>query len=169
MKGEACEGRRNDSYLSCLLGPERGKDRRKEWSLFPPSTQALFRDMGDTAGSSYGTHMAFTGRELPLLTHTRTQAGVGRKESKYVEHSLGSPPTVSMPWTRRAWPSSAWKELTLQEGGAGSSSGVRGKMGYRAEELICKDVLRYTDRHVFTDRCSMTCLVGSALCWVLEM
>lgn len=23
MKGEACEERRNDSYLSCLLGPER--------------------------------------------------------------------------------------------------------------------------------------------------
>lgn len=71
MKGEACEDRRNDSYLSCLLGPERQARTEERNGHYFHQELRPSQDMGDTVGPTYGTHRE--GRGLPLLTDTRTQ------------------------------------------------------------------------------------------------
>lgn len=97
MKGEACEEIRNDSYLSCLLGPERqARTEERNGHCFRRALRPS-QDTGDTVGPIYGTHVAFTGRELPLLTDTKTQMGVGRRMSGCGGHSSGPHPQVSIP------------------------------------------------------------------------
>lgn len=48
VKGEACEDRRNDSYLSCLLGPERqARTEERNGHCFHQELRPS-SDMGDT-------------------------------------------------------------------------------------------------------------------------
>lgn len=121
MKGEACEERRNDSYLSCLLGPERqARTEERNGHCFRQALR-LSHDVGGHYGT-YGTRMAFTG----WGGTAKTQMGVGRSMSGYGGHSSGPHSHVSMPWTRTACPiHPGRREPTLQEGSTGSRLGVR--------------------------------------------
>lgn len=62
MKGEACEERRNDSYLSCLLGSERpARTEERNGHCFRQALRPSY-DQGDTEGPIYGTYVALTGK-----------------------------------------------------------------------------------------------------------
>lgn len=76
-----------------------------------------------------------------------------------------SPPTGLHALNQDNLSYSPWKTLTLQEGGTGCRSGVRGRreMGHSTGTRMWGHVQSH-DQHAFTNKHSLTCLVGSALC-----
>lgn len=164
MKGEACEERRKDSYLSCLLGPERqARTEERNGHCFRQALRPS-RDMGDTAGPIYGTHMASTGRRS--LSCRRQDPDGSGKENECV---WGTPlrfPTHRSPWPGQGEPVSTHPGRKESLGpGQGSGVGAGERWGTE-HEIIHGDVLRHSEQHTFTDKHSLTCLVGSASCWV---
>lgn len=154
MKGEACEERRNDSYLSCLLGPERqARTEERNGHCFrqvsgPLMTWGALWDLWHP----YGIHEG-RGRDC------QDPGGSGKEHSGCGGHSSGPHSQVSMPWTRT--PCSIHpgrREPTLQEGGTGSRSGVRDQ-GLGAGErwgTEHRNIYMETCSHTQTNICSLT-------------
>ena len=100
MKAGACAERRKDSYLSCLLGPERqARTEERNGHCFCQALR-LSHAKGDTAGPIYGTRVAFPGR---LASPGRRQdPGGSGKTSGCV--GLLKLPTQGSPRPEPGWP-----------------------------------------------------------------
>lgn len=73
MKGQAREERRNESYLSCLLGPERqARTEERNGHCFCQALRPSC-DMGGMEEPIYSTYVALLGRVLALLKGPRTR------------------------------------------------------------------------------------------------
>lgn len=161
MKGEACEERRKDSYLSCLLGPERqARTEERNRHCFRHTCSGPLMTQGH-CGPIYGTHVAFTGRGSPLLAYTRTQTavegawvGVGVAPQVPTQGSSGPEPGELVPIHPGR------KELTSGSRhwvkGQGPRQGETGRWAQAPSGVhLCADTR--------TNKCALT-----ALCWVLE-